>query len=363
MIRSFPNNIITNYFNEIRNLLYKADGRNELPPDNPFDFKKTNTNLVENNIDEIPNISNRIQVLPDYSLTDVKNTDLLGFDLVKGIDLYKKNFINLPITFDQTNVSVGIDFYFYLYSEIGKDDPGTSALIHYTIPSNYAMFRSDFLYMMFVRKFESMADNYQHCIRNTRVDFQFNKKTKEKVILLHLMSFYSNILNADDKQLSVFAYVQLSKQIADVYSKILIEFLTVKLNTISPEHNKYYVVAPEDKETVKMIDEKIIYELPENFSLIKNGLKSEALDIKQTAVLFYYLRKHKATIDYGDKSFSKLIHYLTGHSANNLRQKSGFGNIIEILRSSKNGIEKNNLKKVKELLENILHDIDKEIDK
>ncbi len=44
MIQAFPNKIITDYFNSIRNLLYKADGRNFKFPEDPFDIKNGNTN-------------------------------------------------------------------------------------------------------------------------------------------------------------------------------------------------------------------------------------------------------------------------------------------------------------------------------
>jgi len=359
MIRSFPNDIISNYFNDIRNLLYKADGRNEIPPEDLFDFNVVNS--IKKRVGKYTNNNSSILVLPEYSQTDIKNINLLDFDLAKGINYYNKNFIDLPLEITQKTVNIEIAFYFYLYSVIGRNNPKDSALSYLIISDYHAMQPSEFLYMMIVKKFETMVGNYQNCIKSAILHFQFDKKTKEKIILQHLISFYSDILRADDKQLSVFASVQLSKQVADVYSNILIEFLTLKLNALSPETDKYYVVAPEDKEAVRKVNKKTIYELPDNFSLTTLGVKSQALDIRQTAALFYYLRKHHATIEYTDSSYSKLVHYLSGHSAENLRKRSGFGNIIEIFRETRGGVKYSNLKNVKSLLEKIISDIDKEI--
>ncbi len=53
MIKSFPNNIISNFFNDIRILLYKADERKDLPPEDLFDFKYVNTsNWKSDNIED-----------------------------------------------------------------------------------------------------------------------------------------------------------------------------------------------------------------------------------------------------------------------------------------------------------------------
>jgi len=208
-----------------------------------------------------------------------------------------------------------------------------------------------------------MVGHYQESIKDAKVDFQFAKNTKEEVILQHLIIYYNKLLKIDNNQLSIFKYALVSKQIADLYLNILIEFLTIRLNALSPEIDKYYITAPESKETEKRIGDKTIYELPENFSLIEQSINSEALDIRQTAILFYYLRKHHATIEYSDKSYAKLVHYLSGYSAENLRKRKGFGNIIEISKETRDGVKHSNLKNVRTLLEKIISDIDKEIKK
>ncbi len=295
------------------------------------------------------------------SISDVLLDDLTGFNNNSEIEKYDKDFLKLPTEIIESSEDIEIKYYFYFYSYGDGKDLSKQSMLGNIILDNFFMRRPDFLYMMIVRKFEKMDDNYQDFINNARLHFQFTKKTKEKIILKHLIHFYTDILKPDDKQLSVFTSVNLSKQIADLYSKILIEFFTLKLNALSPETDKYYVVAPEDKEAVRKVDKKTIYELPENFSLTEMGVKSQALDIRQTAALFYYLRKHHATIEYTDSAYSKLVHYLSGHSAENLRKRSGFGNIIEIFRETRGGVKYSNLKNVKSLLEKIISDIDKEI--
>ncbi len=70
MIRSFPNDIISNYFNNIRILLYKADGRNEIPSKDLFDFNVVNS--IKKRVGKYTNNNSNILVLPEYSQTDIK---------------------------------------------------------------------------------------------------------------------------------------------------------------------------------------------------------------------------------------------------------------------------------------------------
>ena len=47
MIGTFSSDIINSYFKEIRDLLYKADGRTDPLPENLLDFKKVNIEEAE----------------------------------------------------------------------------------------------------------------------------------------------------------------------------------------------------------------------------------------------------------------------------------------------------------------------------
>lgn len=92
-------------------------------------------------------------------------------------------------------------------------------------------------------------------------------------------------------------------------------------------------------------------ELPKNFDLneIKPRPESPKLDIRATAILWFLLKEHGLTLDYSFISYAKLVHYLTGHSVQNLRTKKGFGNIGILLDDKKRlEIVRRNLMKVVE---------------
>lgn len=357
MIPTFNNDIISDYHKKIRRLLYKADGRNLKLPEDLFDFNNGNTNdLMSHNTD--PNENSKIKLYPNRSHLECLSNPLEGKALEYENKYFRNDFLKFPVSTIKSSKDVKINYYFYVYTteteQSGED-------IESTIIDNYSMLRPEFLYQKIVSKYRYMVCHYQAFISYAKIDFQFANNTKEEFILQHLIIYYNNILKIDNNQLSVFRHIQLSKQIADLYLKIVIEFLTIRLNLLSPEFEKYYIGPPENKKTERKIDEKKVYELPENFSLRDLNIKSKALDIRQTAVLFHYLKEHKAVIEYDDTSYSKLVHYLSGHSMQNLRRNSGFGNIWKIKGESRNGISYSTLKSVRGLLENIIEDINNEI--
>ncbi len=360
MIQAFPNKIISDYFNSIRNLLYKADGRSYKCPKDPLILNNNSHSWIKGDIYD-PNENSKIKLYPNNSPTEVLLDDINGFDNDDEINNYKNDFLRLPTDIVDSSDDIEINYYFYFYSHGDGKDPVLKSILRVNVLDHYFMYRADFLYKTIISKFENMVDHFQGFIKEAKVDFQFNNETKEEVILQHLITYYSDILKVKNKQISLFKYVVLSKQISDLYLKSIIEYLTLRLNILLPESDKYYIVADEDKDTQKKIDEKLVYELPDKFSLTTLGIKSQGLDIRETAILFYYLRKYSATIDYTDNSYSKIVHYLSGHSEANLRTRSGFGNIINIVKETREGVKYSNIKNVKILLEKIISDIDREI--
>lgn len=107
------------------------------------------------------------------------------------------------------------------------------------------------------------------------------------------------------------------------------------------------------------------YDLPADYDvpMLKN-VTVEKFDRYQSALLFYYLREHGAVVNFSDSSYSKVIACLTGHSAENIRQKA-LGPIWDVIRDkAKNRTVKQpnyNLNTVKDLLTAILKDIEQEI--
>jgi|GEM_PF-1693584 hypothetical protein len=356
----FPNSIIQDYFSEIRKLLYLEDGRVDNPSKDLLDFNKVKLKDINYGLLDDPHANSKIEVIPPYSLLDnatrIPDDDNVEF----STPLYRESFLEIPYKLEEISQKTEIDYGFYEYSVLGKNDSDNYTLLSSIINNNYAMQRSDYLFMMIVTKFDNMVNRYQDCIKESQKHFHFNKKTKEDIILQHLIKYYSDIRKTKDKQLELFKSVILSKSIADLYAKILIEFLTLKLNTISPDIDKYYIVAPEDSEFVRKGNEKIIYELPENFSLTRMGINSRALNRQQTSVLFHYLRKYAITIDYSDTSYSKLVHYFSGFSQENIRQELSWVKLEDILINKKEEKD-SDAKIIISLLEKIISEIKEEI--
>jgi len=90
------------------------------------------------------------------------------------------------------------------------------------------------------------------------------------------------------------------------------------------------------------------------------------LDIYQTALLFFYLKKHQGINSENYNSIAKNVSALTGYSEQNIRTTKGFGVMGDILSDrAKNQHHKDepnyNLITVKEFTQNIIDDIDKQI--
>jgi len=126
---------------------------------------------------------------------------------------------------------------------------------------------------------------------------------------------------------------------------------------------------PQQEDNISNIqNQPRVFQLPEGFKLTDKDIdeKIDRLDIYQTALLFHYLKKTKAIIEYSDASLAKFVYYLTGHSEQKLRREKGFGVIWNIIQDkAKNmdyqDIENYNLTTLKDLLNEIIDLINKEI--
>ncbi len=105
--------------------------------------------------------------------------------------------------------------------------------------------------------------------------------------------------------------------------------------------------------------------LPENFKLPKMNFVAPRLDIRQTALLFNYLKKYNVILDYQDDSLAKIVSSLTGHSEQNIRTGEGFGMIQYIKQDHPDSKTKkfksepnHNLIVLRYLLVEILEDLD-----
>jgi hypothetical protein len=111
-------------------------------------------------------------------------------------------------------------------------------------------------------------------------------------------------------------------------------------------------------------------DIPEEWfdSIQKENSPTNALDIYQTALLFHYLKVHKLIGEQSAANLARIVAALTGHSEQNLRTEKGFGNIANILADkTKNQHYKDspnyNLLTLREHLQKIIKDIEKQIDK
>lgn len=100
------------------------------------------------------------------------------------------------------------------------------------------------------------------------------------------------------------------------------------------------------------------YQLPENFKLKSLNIKTDKLDIYQTAILFHLLRETEIFINYSNADLAKFAHYLTGHSEQNLRTDKGFSNIYDIMLQKRNGKKAYNLHVLKKALLSVVEKID-----
>lgn len=128
--------------------------------------------------------------------------------------------------------------------------------------------------------------------------------------------------------------------------------------------------APQDLDIKIDTVERPVIQLPETFNLPKLDLKVNKLDIRQTALLFHLLKKQGIILEYSVESLAKIVYTLTGYSEQNLRTKSGFGIIGDILRDTpetKSSIAQNilnyNLLEVKAKLEDIIAYLDIQMQK
>jgi hypothetical protein len=125
------------------------------------------------------------------------------------------------------------------------------------------------------------------------------------------------------------------------------------------------------KKSIKqnLVESKTII-LPENFSLPRMNLTISKLDIRQTALLFYYLREFELVLKYNDDSLVKIICALTGHSEQNIRTKKGFGIIQDIKRDIPDTktrqfkeVPNYNLNVLRSVLNEIIEEIDEQTKK
>lgn len=360
MFLTFANDIISSYFKDIRNLLYEADGRIDNPPEDLLDYNYNKVgNLTMDN-----NENSRITISSIDPLNTCKAINSNNLNNFQHVSNYKRDFIDLPFNVTPSSNITEINSKFYEYSvrgnykEITKD---SIDLLNYRIRDNTKMHRSDFLYMMVINKYCNMVDEYPKCLKSAKEYFHLKKKTKEEIVLKNLILFYSELLNSEQDQLCIFLHTENSKQVADIYTNILIEFLTLRLNILSPETDNPYFAQPQGMIADEEIGKSIVYELPKDFALEDLKIKSKAINAKQTVILFHYLRKYDAIIDHSNASYALLVNLLTGCSHKQLRTTKGFGNITGILGKTIKGVKSANLKVVKTLLEKILSDIDKEI--
>lgn len=153
-------------------------------------------------------------------------------------------------------------------------------------------------------------------------------------------------------------YCSNMRDIAKGYSNYLLATEIQKLLNYL-ENNK----EPENREETEIKED-------EKNELIGLGYKppteKSVLTVSQTALLIDYLQENKIilTSHLGKSKTAKIFSILTNHSNNTLRPKLLGSEITKLKEQSKNGQKEQfgNLKKLKEVLQNIVSVIDKEIE-
>jgi hypothetical protein len=103
-------------------------------------------------------------------------------------------------------------------------------------------------------------------------------------------------------------------------------------------------------------------QLSEKFGEKYNLDRAKGLDPEQLALLYSFLRDHKAILPLTNPDLATILHLLTGYSRQNFKADlSSKLNDIKLYKKGKKSVE--NLLKVKKLLSNVISDIDSEVSK
>lgn len=276
---------------------------------------------------------------------------------------YRQEFFELPIDLITAQKFVSISHSFYEMDTWGKEFYDSSiprlrqeALEVIEAQANESDNRVNYIWCKLSEKYQNITEqNYPQCLDTIRKRLGLGPETQEETIALNLVKHYRSVLQRTDVQLKVFEGIILTKELADLYAQIWLEFFESRLKILNPD----YVITNSEPRTEKELQRETVYELPENFSLTTEKIKADqVLDIKQTALLFFLLRKHKATINYSDRSLAQIVHYLTGHSKDNLRTHKGFGQIWNIMKETRQDTANYNLKKLRGFLQGMIQEID-----
>ena len=321
---------------------------------------------------------------------------------------YQSNFFTFPLDTISAQKHFTISYSFYEMdiwgaNQYNSEDPEQleNSLSTIQNKANDHIMRESFVWNKLSERYHNIIEAYPGNILQLNEALVLSENTPEEIIVINLINYYKNILKDKNIQLRVFDDIIVTKNVADIYTLIWIAFFKARLNTLNPKYvleeenpNEEEVVedyickeliknidsTPIDPSTEKLIIETlgeefqkeleleeehgkdaIIQQLPENFSSNKNESANLKLDIKQTAILFYQLKKHKAIYPFSDQALAKLVSNITGHSEQNIRTKKGFGAYWDLIKESREGMTNFHAKKVKEFLQAIIDELDKEI--
>lgn len=133
--------------------------------------------------------------------------------------------------------------------------------------------------------------------------------------LHQLQQYYIDLSQNTEVCLQPFDGLFLRKRAAHVYLGAWMEFVAAQIRGFEPssdgpdftELDLGGVVLPE-------------LELPEEYRITMKKLSEElALNVKETALLFFFLRKTGSIQHFSNNQLAKMIHLLTGYNEQNLR--------------------------------------------
>jgi len=175
----------------------------------------------------------------------------------------------------------------------------------------------------------------------------------------------------------IFQYIQLQfKVVAQLVKYLDTQYDIVKslipANKTIQESYEYQALIAKVKDQEAALQQKIvqppILALPENFNLPKMNLKAERLDVRQTALLFTYLKDSKVILNYHTNSLAEIVSALTGHSEQKIRTDEGFGMMQYIKQDNPNtkikkfkSVPNHNLVVLKSVLTEIIEELDKQM--
>ncbi len=189
---------------------------------------------------QIENI-NQILWNNDFKVVSLAKGNLRKFKKEEILYYYASILQNFPLTIENASNEIGISIisseFFELYFDLVFDKREISSKKQRDIiekrrsfnPENHLETVEDFISELF----HSLVTNYDKYIENTMKQNYFVGINSEVKVLLSILKIYKNVLKDKTKQIEIFWFLKLTKEISDLILEMLIEFIEERLEVLT----------------------------------------------------------------------------------------------------------------------------------